>query len=110
MDILPLTPGMLSSAMMRYNHAVFMPSFGEDADPISRMMGTPEERIPRALDAVLAKYDQAVSGSLADVQLLEEFTGTGFYRPESEQSYVAALDQFHGMLALVLDRLAARSN
>lgn len=106
MEILPLTPGLLASAMLRHDHGVFAPY---SDDPIGRLLGTPEQRIPKVIDRVLASYDEAASGNLADVQLLEEFTGSGFYRPDKEEGYVRTLDQHPGMLAIALDRLASRN-
>lgn len=103
MTLLPITPGLLSSAMIRRNHAVFMPGGN---DPISRLMGSPEERITSTMDEVLDMYDQARLGRLSDSQMLEEFTGAGFYRTQLEESYIRALDQFHGMLARAMERIS----
>jgi len=105
--LLELTPGLLSSAMIRNNHAVFMPA-SDPTDAIAMIIGAPEVRIPKTMDRVLRAYDEAENGNLKDMQLLEEFTGTGFYRPDLENGYAATLDAFPGMLALALDRIAAR--
>jgi hypothetical protein len=108
MGMYPLTPGLLASMMMRRNHAVFMPRIGE-GDVINLMViGQPEDRIPKAIDQALDLYDQAERGTLGDAQVLEEVVGTGFYSPEREEGYVATIDQFPGMLALAMDRIAAR--
>ena len=107
MEVLPMTPGLMASMMMRRNHAVFMPFFEDDVLNLM-VIGRPEDRIPRAIDHALADYALAEEGRLADVQILEEVTGTGFYSPEREEGYVAMLDAFPGMLAVAIDRIARR--
>lgn len=108
MEVLPMTPGLLASMMMRSNHAVFMPYFEDDI--INRIaIGRPEERIPLAIEQAVSDHADAVRGTLRDVQILEEVTGRGFYTPEREDGYVAMLDAFPGMLALAIDRIARRT-
>jgi hypothetical protein len=103
-----MTPGLLASMMMRSNHAVFMPYFEDDI--ISRIaIGRPEERIPKGIDQAISDHEDAVAGTLTDVQILEEVTGRGFYAPDREEGYAAMLDAFPGMLALAIDRIARRT-
>lgn len=103
--LLPLTPGLLASAMMRHDHAVFAPWF--ENDPIHALLGRPEERIPDAMQDVLRIYDALAAGQPADPQTSEEFLGSGFYAPERETNYAACLDAY-GMrataIALIMDR------
>lgn len=108
MEILPLTPGLLASMMMRGNHAVFMPRIEED-DIINLMViGQPEKRIPKEIAEAIRLYTLAEADGLTDVQILEEVLGTGFYATDREEGYVAMLDQFPGMLGIALDAIAAR--
>ena len=106
MEVLPLTPGLLASMMMRQNHAAFMPWFGDDT-LMEMTIGRPETRIPKGIEKAIEMHRLALTGELADVQILEEVTGKGFYAVDHEEGYVAMLDQFPGMLALALDRIAA---
>lgn len=91
----PLTPGLLASIAMRSNHAMFMP-------PGMEMIGIGpwEERIPEGLRRAQASYDEAVAGTLGDVQLLEETDGRGFYSPGHEDYYLSLLGGFPGMIDL----------
>ena len=94
MTLFPLTPGLLASAALRANHAVFMPDF----DAISSFIMRPwMERIPEALEDSLAAYKEAKAGTLSDLQILEEFNGNGFYQADREDMYLAMLRKFPGM-------------
>lgn len=82
MNIFEVTPGLLISMAIRYDH-----SFGmEDWFAISAKNKRPlyEKQID-ILDKVAEIYRADGNG---DVQLIEEMTGEGFYRPDLESSYV----------------------
>ena len=100
--LLPLTLGLLASAMQRRNHATFLP-------PHLRFMPDRPWRpgMVRAMDEIMVKWDQARCGSLHDVQIMEEFDGTGFYRPEHEDHYAGMFAGFDGMAEIALSRLQA---
>lgn len=103
MTIHPLTPGLLASIAMRWNHATFMP---RDLEKGMIGIGPWEERIPEALKHARRTYAAAVAGTLADVQLAEEVRGGGFYSPEHEDYYLSLLAAFPGMLELATELTA----
>jgi hypothetical protein len=104
MTLHPLTPGLLASAAMRADHAVFMPDV--DWGPAFAMLPW-NERVPAGLESARQAYDMAVRRRLSDLQVLEEFEGRGFYSPDREDHYLAVLDGFPGMRALA-EEIAAR--
>ena len=93
----PLTPGLLASMAMRWNHAMFMPINMEEG---MIGIGPWDRRIPRGLRHAREAYANAVAGTLSDVQLLEEVEGRGFYSPDLEEHYAGLLEGFPGMLDL----------
>lgn len=104
--LLPLTVGLLVSAMVRRDHGLFAPYFPDD--PFGSLGGPPETRIPEAMDAVVEIYHAAAVGrTLATVterQVAEEFFGEGFYRPEGEEGYASLLDAY-GLRRMAQDRI-----
>lgn len=82
MNIFEVTPGLLISMAIRYDH-----SFGmEDWFGVSEKNKRPlYEKQINILDKVAEIY--RADGN-EDVQLIEEMTGSGFYRPELEGSYI----------------------
>lgn len=105
MELLPLTPGLLASAMIRTDHAVLMPNVD---------MGLPivvepaETRIPKAMDEVITLYGAATRGEPTPASVMEEFRGKGFYHPKRERSYTDALSEFEGMLDMAKGKIAKR--
>lgn len=100
--LLPLTLGLLASAMQRRDHAAFL---------------TPELRfwpgrawradMVRDMDRIMAMWDAAKRGELRDAQILEEFEGAGFYRTDREDHYSGLFAGFAGMQEIAISRLQA---
>ena len=97
MGILPLTPGLLISMAIRYDHSfgfhtgsLMMFSDGETLIDkqikLIREAATCYHRLKGLYEA------EWVSKSLAgtDLQLFEEMTGEGFYQPDREEGYCNA--------------------
>lgn len=100
--VLPLTLGLLASAMMRRDHGVFLP-------PHLRFMPERPWRTGMVadMDVIMARWDAARKGLLADAQILEEFEGRGFYSREAEATYACAFDEFPDMREIAISRLQA---
>lgn len=94
--LLPLTPGLVASALLRYDHGLFAPQF--EGDIFSHLNGDPKDRMPELIDRIVAIYDDTSTGgdlpNVTEQQVAEEFTGDGFYRVEAEENYAAMLDQY----------------
>lgn len=104
-DMLPLTHGIIASAMLRSNHGVFM----NGDDPVMAIfMGDPEQRTRDALRTVLDEYDRACRGEPVDVQIMEEYDGTGFYRTDLEAQYAGMLNSFPGLFEAISEEIAKR--
>jgi hypothetical protein len=86
--ILPLTPGLLVSMAIRYDH-----SFGILMGAFDSYTDLSEKQI-MLLRAVMVYYrcGQELSNYATGThaQLWEEMTGVGFYRPEKESAYQAS--------------------
>jgi len=107
MPLLPLTPGLVISAMLRFNNGLFAP---HDPDcVIMRAIGSVEDRISAALPYVLTRYDAQKVQTVSDLQIAEEFEGTGFYRPEKEQEYIDMLGGRADLFEWVSTAIAKRS-
>lgn len=105
----PMTTGLLASAMLRSNHAVFMKGNllpGMDKDIVESNL---HYRMKRTMDNVIEKYKLAINGKLNDIQVLEEFTGEGFYSPTREESYTDMIRQTRGMLELAVEKINSLS-
>lgn len=104
-----LSIGLLISALMRYDHGLFAPYFPNDA--LSRMMGDPMKKIPRAIDDVIAIYDKLASGiepeTVTERQVSEEFLLKGFYDEGREADYAGALDPFN-LTTLAMEKIGRR--
>lgn len=105
----PLSIGLLVSALMRYDHGLFAPYNPEDA--LSRMVGDPRDRIPNAINEVIAIYDRLDAGvepeTVTERQVAEEFLLEGFYDAGREADYAGALDPL-GLTSLAIDRIGDR--
>lgn len=92
--VMPLTPGMLVSALMRYDHGLFAPYFEDDV--LCQMRRHPQETIPKAIKDVIEIYDEVTRNAELDTvtkrQVAEEFTQQGFYTPGNEDGYASTLD------------------
>jgi hypothetical protein len=100
-----MTTGLLASAMLRSNHAVFMKGNllpGMNKDVVESNI---RYRIKKTMDNVIEKYKLAINGELNDIQILEEFTGEGFYSPVREESYTDMIRQTKGMLELAIEKI-----
>ncbi len=90
-EYLPLTPGLLISMAIRYDHSfgIWMGSF--------ETQSTLEEKQRSILDEVISCYSRRQeitnSASGTDAQLREEMTGQGFYRPEREAEYISGVSR-----------------
>lgn len=100
MTMLPLTPGLLASAMMREDHAVFAPWF--EGEMFSEILGRPEDRIARAIERIVALYTGAAQGMKIEAGVLEEFEGRGFYATALEDRYRSALEKQPGMMEVAV--------
>lgn len=91
--ILPLTPGLLISMAIRYDH-----SFGILMEPFDRWagFGNLDNKQVNLLNDVMTHYKRGQELSNYSIgieaQLWEEMTGVGFYRPEREESYQASAE------------------
>lgn len=106
-NLLPLTTGLVASMMLRADHAVFLPA---EMSAVSMMFGDrgdPAKRIPEAITRAVRAHGEAALGRLADLQILEEATGEGFYAPVREEVYRDMLRRFPGMLERVEEAVAA---
>lgn len=95
-DYLPLTPGLLISMAIRYDH-----SFGIWMGPFETSSSLEEKQLA-ILEDVIGYYSRrheiTNSARGTDAQLREEMTGQGFYRPDREAEYVS------GVGRAILDR------
>lgn len=100
--VLPLTLGLLASAMQRRNHAAFLPPelrFWPDRPWREDMVGD--------MDRIMAMWAAAKRGEFHDTQILEEFVGTGFYNPDCEERHSGLFAGFEGMQEIAISRLQA---
>ena len=90
--ILPLTPGLLISMAIRYDHSfgILMGYFDSHKTLVSKQC--------QILDDVMVYYrrGQELSNYAmgTEAQLWEEMTGAGFYHPDRESSYQASAEPF----------------
>lgn len=89
--IYPMTVGLLSSMMMRYNHGIFIqPATWLD------VMG-PRERVSDTFTDMGLMYKRLTENpptkdsDVIDRQVYQEITGEGFYHPDSETDYANTL-------------------
>lgn len=85
------------SASMRSDHSMMAPY--DERDIMSKVLGSPEKRIPKIAEKVISSYRSLVAGESCDPQIAEEFLGQGFYSPEKEAAYASALDPYPDVLA-----------
>jgi hypothetical protein len=99
--LLPLTPGLMMSAMMRYDHAILMSSstfLNITIEPIAI-------RVARAISIVILIYEAASRGEIIDAQVCEEFFGEGFYSIASEGNYTRYLDNYPDVMSLIVEAI-----